>query len=147
MNLVILEGRLGKDPELTYTQAGNARCVFSLATSEKYKDKNTGEWAEKTEWHNIVIWGKQAENAAKYLSKGSRVLIENGKMTTRSWDDQQSGQKRYMTEVDVRRLTYLDGKKDTGQSQGQRSQPGETGEPAHTGGQQSGPPDDDDIPF
>lgn len=144
MNLVILEGRLGKDPELTFTQGGNARCVFSMATSEKYKDKGSGDWKEKTEWHNITVWGKQAENAEKFLKKGSRVLIENGKMTTRSWEDQKSGQKRYMTEVEARRLTFLDAKKESEGSQGPRDE--QRGKVDDGRGYQE-PPDDDDIPF
>lgn len=98
VNKVILIGRLGKDPELNRTPAGVAVANFSIATSEKFKDKND-QPQESTEWHSIVCWNRQAEIAHQYLKKGSEVYLE-GKLTTRSWDDQ-NGQKRYKTEVKV----------------------------------------------
>jgi len=103
-NLAILVGNLGRDPELTYTQSGSACARFSIATSERYRDRNE-EWQERTTWHNIVAWGRQAEVAKEYLSKGSPVYIE-GRIDNRSYDDR-DGNKRYVSEVVVRRLQLL----------------------------------------
>lgn len=97
MNKVILSGRLGKDPDLKHLPTGTSVCNFSLATSEKFKNKKTDQWEEKTEWHNIVVWGRLAEYAAQYLHKGSSVLVE-GKISSRSWEDDK-GNKRYAFEI------------------------------------------------
>lgn len=97
LNLVVIEGRLGQDPDMKYTQAGKAIANLSIATSESWKDKQTGERQEKTEWHRVVIFGPAAEVAGNHLSKGSAVLIR-GKLQTRKWQDQ-SGNDRYTTEV------------------------------------------------
>lgn len=97
INKVIVLGNLGKDPEMRHTPAGVPVCSFSIATSEVYIDKQSGEKKEITEWHSIVLWRKLAETAEKYLRKGSQVYIE-GKLRTRSWDDD-GGQKRYTTEI------------------------------------------------
>ncbi len=107
VNKVILVGNLGKDPEVKYLEGGTAVATFSIATSEKYKDKS-GERVTQTEWHNIVLWRGLAEIAEKYLKKGSMVYIE-GKLRTRSWDDQQ-GNKRYTTEIVGDNMTMLGGK-------------------------------------
>lgn len=96
LNKVLLIGRLGKDPELRTLENGGKVCTFSLATSEKYKDRD-GNKKENTEWHNIVLWNQRAEIAYKYLSKGSQVHIE-GKLTTRSWKTD-SGEAKYITEI------------------------------------------------
>ena len=109
VNKVILIGTLGKDPELKYTPQGTAVTKFSMATNENYKDKQSGEWKERTDWHNIVCWQRTAEVAAEYLKKGRQVYIE-GRLTTRSWDDKESGQKKYMTEVVVNDLVLLGSK-------------------------------------
>ncbi len=106
VNKVILIGTLGKDPELKYTPQGTAVTKFSMATNESYKDKQSGEWKERTEWHNIVCWQRTAEVAAEYLKKGRKVYIE-GRLTTRSWDDKETGQKKYMTEVVANDLVLL----------------------------------------
>ena len=111
VNRVILIGRLGRDPELRYTPAGKAVANFTMATSENWKD-DSGERQERTEWHRIVIWGKLAETAAKYLSKGSQVYIE-GRLQTREWTDK-DGQKRYTTEIVASSLVMLSGKGDGG---------------------------------
>lgn len=108
VNKVMLIGRLGQEPEAKYTPNGTAVSNFSIATSEKWKDKASGEWNEKTEWHRIVSWNKQAEFCNQYLKKGSLVYIE-GKLVTRSWDDKE-GQKRYMTEVVANTVQLLDKK-------------------------------------
>lgn len=120
VNKVILVGGLGKDPELKFTPSGQAVCNFSLATSESFKDKN-GEKQSKTEWHNIVIWGKLAEIANQYLKKGSQVYLE-GKITTRSWDDK-DGNKKYTTEIVVSSFQFLSGTKGKDEGEQQQSQP------------------------
>jgi single-strand DNA-binding protein len=99
INKVILVGNLGQDPEVRYTAGGSAVTSLSLATSESWKDKNSGQMQEKTEWHRISLFGKLAEIAGEYLRKGSQVYIE-GKLQTRKWQDKQ-GQDRYTTEVVV----------------------------------------------
>jgi single-strand DNA-binding protein len=109
LNKVMLIGHLGKDPELKYTPGGAAVATVSLATNESYKDKE-GNQQEKTEWHRLVFWNKQAEIAAEYLKKGAQIFVE-GKMQTRSWE--KDGQKHYMTEVVVFNLQML-GRKEGG---------------------------------
>ena len=115
VNKVILVGNLGKDPEVRHLDNGRAVANFSLATSETYKNKQ-GERVTNTEWHNVVLWTPLAEIAEKFLKKGSQVYIE-GKLTTRSWDDQ-DGNKRYTTEVVGRELTLLGSRSDGGSSYG-----------------------------
>jgi single-strand DNA-binding protein len=117
VNKVILVGTLGKDPELKYTPQGTAVAKFSMATNSSYKDKQSGEWKEQTEWHNIVVWQRMAEVAAEYLKKGSKAYIE-GRLTTRSWDDKESGQKRYMTEIVANDLVLLGGRQGEGGGEG-----------------------------
>lgn len=107
INKVTILGRLGKDPELKYTPSGAPVCTFSVATSEAWTDKD-GKKQEKTEWHNIVIWQKLAEVAAKYLAKGSQCYLE-GKLATRSWDDK-DGNKRYTTEIIANKLELIGSK-------------------------------------
>ena len=99
VNKVIIVGNLGQDPEVRYTPAGAAITNISLATSESWKDKNTGQTQEKTEWHRVVFFGKLAEIAGEYLHKGSQVYVE-GKLQTRKWQDKQ-GQDKYTTEIVV----------------------------------------------
>jgi len=107
VNKVILIGNLGKDPEVKYTPNGTAVAKFSLATNERYKDKD-GNWQDRTEWHNIVAWQRTAEIAGEYLKKGRSVYIE-GRIQTRSWDDKETGQKKYMTEIVAQDLVLLGG--------------------------------------
>ena len=114
VNKVILVGNLGKDPELRYTPSGTAVATFSLATTERFKDRD-GNRQEKTEWHNIVAWRQLAEICGKYLHKGKQVYIE-GKIQTRSYDDR-DGNKRYMTEIIVDQLQML-GTRDEAQQGG-----------------------------
>ena len=102
INKVILIGHLGQDPEVRYMPNGNAVANFNIATSESWKDKQTGENRDKTEWHRIVVFGKLAEIAGQYLKKGTQVYIE-GQLQTRKWQDQ-SGQDRYTTEVVINPL-------------------------------------------
>lgn len=108
VNRVILIGYLGSDPELSYSQAGTAKARFPVATSERFIDRDK-QPAERTEWHKIVVYGKAAEAAAKYLAKGRQVFIE-GRIQTRNWDDEKTGQKRYMTEVIASSVVFLGGK-------------------------------------
>jgi single-strand DNA-binding protein len=97
LNKVMLIGHLGRDPELKYTPGGAAVATFTVATAEPYKDKD-GNWQERPEWHRLVVWNKQAENAAEYLKKGQLVFVE-GRLQTRTWE--KDGQKHYTTEIVV----------------------------------------------
>jgi len=150
VNKVILIGNLGKDPEVKYTPSGTAMAKFSLATNERYKDKS-GEFQERTEWHNIVAWQRLAEIAGEYLKKGRSVYIE-GRIQTRSWDDKTSGQKKYMTEIVANDLVLLSG----GRSEGGEGGGGGRARPAAAAAEPSAPPEnpakgaeitDEDIPF
>ena len=107
VNKVILVGRLGRDPETRYTGAGQAVANFSLATDESYKDRN-GERQKRTEWHKIVLWGKQAEIAQQYLKKGSLIFVE-GRIQTREWQDKE-GQKRTSFEIVANNFRMLGGR-------------------------------------
>ena len=151
INKAILVGNLGKDPEMRYTPNGVAVCSFPMATSETYKDRNTGERVTQTEWHNIVIWRGMAETAEKYLRKGSQVYIE-GKIKTRSWEDQQ-GFKRYTTEVVADVMQLLDRPNSSGGAASptqatalpaQQAQPKDQAQPAVPAEK---PHSADDLPF
>ena len=113
VNKVVIVGNLGSDPELRRTQSGTPVVSFSVATSEKWTDKN-GQQQEETEWHNITAWNKQAEILAQYLQKGSSVYIE-GKLKTSSWED--NGVKKYKTDIVVREFQFLGGNKQQSQQQ------------------------------
>ena len=112
VNKVILVGNLGKDPEVKYTPQGTAVAKFSLATNERYKDKQ-GEWQDRTEWHNIVAWQRLAEIVGEYVKKGSKIYIE-GRLTTNSWEDQKTGEKKYRTEIVANDLVLLSGRGEGG---------------------------------
>ena len=111
LNKVMLIGNLGKDPEVRYTAGGTAVASFSLATSEKFKNKS-GDFEEKTEWHNITLWARLAEIAGEYLSKGKTVYIE-GRLQTRKWQDK-DGKDRYTTEIVGEKMQMLSGKGEGG---------------------------------
>ena len=150
VNKVILLGNVGKDPEIKATASGVAVATFSIATSERFKDK-TGNWQDRTEWHNLVAYQRTAEIIRDYVKKGNKLYVE-GRLQTSSWDDKTTGQKKYRTEIIVSDLSLLSGK-------------GDSGEGASGGGysksntasfDQRGPSDDfahsteitdDDIPF
>lgn len=104
LNKVMLIGNLGQDPEVRYTQSGQAVLSLRMATNERFKNRD-GEWQDRTEWHTVVVWGKRAEGLAKVLGKGSPLYVE-GRLQTRSWEDKQ-GQKRYTTEVVVQKAILL----------------------------------------
>jgi len=142
VNKVILVGNLGKDPELRYTPSGTAVCTFSLATTDRFKNKQ-GEQQDRTEWHNIVVWAGLAEICGKYLTKGKQVYIE-GRIQNRSYDDR-DGNKRYITEIVANEMQMLSKAGEQGNSTGGRPpMPSEEYEPAS---QQPPFNPDDDIPF
>ena len=155
LNRVQLIGNLGKDPEVKYTPQGTPVAKITIATNERFKDKG-GEWQDRTEWHNVVLWQRLAEIAGEYLKKGSKVYIE-GRLQTRSWDDKQSGQKKYMTEVVGSDLILLGGRGegagggDFNQSRGASAGGGNNFDqrvPEHEpAAAASGPITDEDIPF
>ncbi|MCK9568575.1 single-stranded DNA-binding protein [Candidatus Pacearchaeota archaeon] len=137
LNKVMLIGRLGADPEVRYLDHGDAVATFSIATSEKWTDKNSGKKEERTEWHRCVAWRRLGEVCGEYLSKGKQVYVE-GKLQTREWTDR-DGVKRSTTEVVLSNMVMLG-------SAGNRPQgPGEADAPPHSKGTSA--PDEDDIPF
>lgn len=157
VNKVIIVGNLGRDPEIKYTQSNVPVANFSVATSESWKDKQTGEWQEKTEWHRIVAWRHLAERAERYLKKGKQVYIE-GKIETRKWQGQ-DGNDRYTTEIVAREMQLL-GRREEGDATGSSGggaggAGGGFGGPATGGGGTFEPPamggggsqEDDDLPF
>jgi single-strand DNA-binding protein len=111
VNKAILIGNLGKDPELRYTPSGQAVASFPLATTDRFKDKE-GNWQERTDWHNIVVWGRQGETAKEYLRKGRSAYVE-GRIQTRSYDDRE-GNKKWITEIVASRVQFLGGRGDSG---------------------------------
>ena len=151
INKVILIGNLGNDPETKFLPSGGAVTNVSLATSESWKDKQTGQMQERTEWHRVVFFNKLAEIAGEYLKKGSKVYVE-GSLRTRKWQGQ-DGQDRYTTEIVVSEMQMLDGRGEGGGAQprqGGYSAPAQAGAaPAAAGGGYAAPSGDfdDDIPF
>lgn len=160
INKVILVGNLGNDPEHRMLPSGGAVTNISIATSEAWKDKNTGQQQERTEWHRVVFFNRLAEIAAEYLRKGSKVYVE-GSLRTRKWQDQQSGQDRYSTEIVASEMQMLDSRGGDGGSGGGGQSQGNYGGNSGGGfsqapaapqggfGQTGGTidPMDDDIPF
>jgi single-strand DNA-binding protein len=156
INKVILVGNLGRDPEVRSTPSGQPVASFTLATSRKWKDKS-GQRQEQTEWHQIVVWGRQAEVAGQYLTKGKQIYLE-GRLQTRSWDDKNSGEKRYRTEVICENFQMLGSRGGGGGAE--YDGPGGHGPSGPSGGGGGGSydeggasgggfgePEDDDIPF
>lgn len=139
LNKVMLIGNLGKDPELRYTTSGKAVANFSLATSESWKDAD-GNTQEKTEWHNIVAWQKLAEICGEWLKKGKKVYIE-GRIQTRSYDDKNTGQKRYITEIVADNMLMLDGGGAKTAASSESPDAGSVAEPPASGSS------DTDLPF
>lgn len=140
INKAILIGRLGSDPEVRYTPSGVAVANFNIATSEEWKDKDSGEKKERTEWHRIVAWSKLGEICGEYLSKGRQVYIE-GRIQTRSWEDR-DGNKRYTTEIVATDVQFLGGR-DAGS--GAKASSGASASNYESSSIQA--PEDDDIPF
>jgi single-strand DNA-binding protein len=150
VNKVILLGNVGKDPEVKFLPSGQAVANFSIATSERFKDK-AGEWQERTEWHNIVAYARLAEIIRDYVKKGSKLYAE-GRLTTRSWDDKDSGKKVYRTEIVLAELSLLSGKGEGGDGGGGSYSKGSTASfdqrpPAGADDYASTEITDDDIPF
>ena len=137
LNKVLIIGNLGNDPEIKYTQSGSPVANLSIATSEKWKDKNSGEQKEQVEWHRIVLFSRLAEIAEQYLKKGSKVFVE-GKLQTRDWEDSE-GKKRYTTEIIAREMSMLDSRQGAENSQQLKSD--------STGKGKSDESFEEDIPF
>ena len=142
LNKVMLIGNLGRDPEVRYMPSGGAMCNISIATTENWRDKNTGDKKEKTEWHRIVMFGKQAELAEQYLKKGSPIYIE-GRLQTRKWTTKE-GEDKYTTEVIADRMQFLSGRggglaSETGSKPSNESVQDSSGGPSF--------PEEEDIPF
>ena len=149
VNKVFLLGNVGKDPEIRSTAGGMTVTSFSLATADRAKDAQ-GNWADKTEWHNLVCFQRTAEVVRDYVKKGSQIFVE-GKIQTRSWDDKTSGEKKYKTEILVNELTLLGGKPGGSEASGGYSKSAST---SYDQRQPASVPDygesgitDDDIPF
>jgi single-strand DNA-binding protein len=142
LNKVILIGNLGKDPEVRYTGSGTAVASFSMATSEKFKNKG-GEWEEKTEWHNITLWARLAEVAGEYLAKGKTICVE-GRLQTRKWQDR-DGNDRYTTEIVGEKMVMLGGCGGNGNHGSGGGSGGHAGSGNDVGESPFNP--DDDIPF
>jgi single-strand DNA-binding protein len=143
VNKVILVGNLGKDPEVRYMPSGSAAANVTLATSESWKDKQTGEQKERTEWHNIVFFGRLAEIAGEYLKKGSQIYVE-GSLRTRKWQDK-SGNDRYTTEIVANEMQMLGSRGGGGGGSSNFSQEPDTSSASSSSGADGG--FDDDIPF
>lgn len=166
VNKVILVGNLGRDPEVRYTPDGSAICNISIATTSQWKDRNTGERREDTEWHRVVFYNRLAEIAGEYLRKGRSVYIE-GRLKTRKWQDKETGQDRYSTDIVAEQMQMLGGGRDGdggsngGHYQGdggaqRRQPPARQAPPASSAAPAQRPPAppatsladmDDDIPF
>ena len=150
VNKVILVGNLGRDPELRYIPSGQAVANFTLATNERWRDKE-GNNQERTEWHRIVVWGKSAENCAQYLQKGRSVYIE-GRLQTREWEDK-DGNKRQTTETIAQTVQFLGGRGGAGGGAEPAGEPGggpsrDSGSSgAGAGGGESSAPPSSDVPF
>ena len=148
VNKVILIGNLGRDPEVRYTTGGTPVANFTMATTDKWNDPTSGERKERTEWHRVVVWSKQAEIAGEYLRKGRQVYVE-GSLQTREWTDR-DGNKRYTTEVKAQRFQMLgsrgdDERRETAAATAPQAQPQAQAAPAVA---EPGPGyDEDDIPF
>ena len=141
INKVIIVGNLGQDPEIKYTAGGAAVTTLSIATSDSWKDKDSGMDQERTEWHRVVLWRRLAEVAGEYLKKGSKVYIE-GQLQTRKWE--QEGQTRYTTEIIARDMQFLDSR---GSSSNESTQKSSEMNDLSAADVPDSAIDDDDIPF
>ena len=145
LNKAMIIGNLGRDPEMRYTQGGQAVTQFTVAVNRNYKDAG-GEWKEETEWFRVVAWGPLAERSAEYLRKGRKVYVE-GRLQTRNWEDK-DGQKRYTTELIASAVTALDRAREDGAPEPAGARPARGGEPGIPGGGDDfGSGDLDELPF
>mgnify|MGYP001283119823 FL=1 len=142
INKVILVGNLGQDPEVKYTAGGAAVTTLSIATSDSWKDRDTGEDQERTEWHRVVLWRRLAEIAGEFLKKGSKVYVE-GQLQTRKWE--QEGQTRYTTEIIARDIQFLDSKGTSSNTPSPENSDTSSNESIPEAGEAE--MEDDDIPF
>jgi single-strand DNA-binding protein len=146
VNKVILVGNVGKDPDVKFTPSGTPVAKFSIGTNERFKDRSD-EWQERVEWHNVVAWQRLAEIVGEYVKQGSKVYIE-GKLQTSRWDDKQSGEKKYRTEIVARELLLLTPREDDEErkapAQNRRQERGAQAEPTYASGAEI---TDEDIPF
>src|SRR5271169_1559230 len=142
VNKVILVGNVVEDPEVRYSQSGTPVANFSLATNERFKDRND-EWQDRTEWHKIVAWQRLAEIVGEYVAKGSKVYVE-GKLQTTSWEDRQSGERKYRTEIVARDLLLLDSRENGADAHQGPTHNENEGRPSHA---DSGEIVDQDTPF
>ena len=142
INKVILLGNLGQDPEVRYTAGGVPIANVSIATSNSWKDKNSGETVEQTEWHRIVFFNRLAEIVEQYLKKGSKIYVE-GQLRTSSWEDKNTGEKKYRTEIVAREMQMLTPKGELSQ----QSQDSELDQSPQNSQEENVPWDDEDIPF
>jgi single-strand DNA-binding protein len=150
VNKVTLLGNLGKDPEIKFLPSGSAVANFSIATTDRYKDK-AGEWQDRTEWHNVVAYARTAEIVRDYVKKGNKIYVE-GRLTTRSWDDKDTGKKVYRTEIIVNDLTLLSGRGESDGDRGNNQSEGGYNQQSSNGGYDDAYGDgtgisDQDIPF
>ena len=156
INKVTLLGNLGKDPEVKFLPSGQAVANFGIATTDRVKDKTSDQWTDRTEWHNITAYGRTAEIVRDYVKKGNKLYIE-GRLTTRSWDDKETGKKVYRTEIVVNELVLLSGRGEgaDGAATGSYSRSSASSNTASFDQRSSAPQDDyahaeitdDDIPF
>ncbi|MGE4340135.1 MAG: single-stranded DNA-binding protein [Pigmentiphaga sp.] len=155
VNKVIIVGNLGRDPEVRYSAEGAAICNISVATTSQWKDRNTGERREETEWHRVVFYNRLAEIAGEYLRKGRSVYIE-GRLKTRKWQDKDSGQDRYSTEIVADQMQMLGGRADDAGATVNAAPQANSAPKAAGSGQRAPQPEqpaqsladmDDDIPF
>ena len=137
MNKTILIGNVGRDPELRQTKAGHSVLGFSMATNERFKNRD-GEWQDRTEWHKVVVWGNRAEGLGKIVEKGTQLCVE-GRLQTRQWEDK-TGQKRFTTEIVAQEVVLLGGRSGGGSGDG-------GGGSRYPSGAGTTPFSDDDIPF
>jgi len=148
VNKVILVGNVGKDPESKYTPSGVPVANFSIATNERFKDKS-GEWQDRTEWHNVIAWQRLAEIVGEYVPKGKKLYVE-GSLKTSSWEDKQSGEKKYRTEIVAQDIVLLGGN-GNGESEGgngrNHSERHDRGREEERDFQHSSTITDEDIPF
>jgi len=146
VNKVILVGNLGRDPELRHLPSGQAKTNFTVATTENFTDRS-GQKQERTEWHNIITWGKLAEICGQYLKKGRQVYVE-GRISTRSYEAKDGGGKRYVTEIVAQTVQFLGGRAGVGDEPAEYRAASPGGGAAQPGaGEDAAPMDDEDIPF
>lgn len=142
VNKVILVGNVGKNPEVKYSPSGTPVAKFSLATNERFKDRND-QWQDRTEWHNVVAWQRLAEIVGEFVAKGSKIYVE-GKLQTSCWEDGQSGERKYRTEIIAREIVLLGTRVSGNQQHEESTVTSKNDQPDDAA---SGPINDQDIPF